>query len=116
MLLRHIDSGHFVLNLSVPLVLEYEDVLKRMCRQLGMTLGDIDDFLDYICSVSVSTNIFYLWRPFLKDPKDDLVLEAALSSGSKYIVTYNRRDFLGVGKLGVKILTPKELLQKIGVI
>jgi len=104
------------LHVAVPLVLEYEDVLKRMHRDFGLSLKDIDDFVDYLCKVCVQTDIFYLWRPYLKDPKDDFVLEAGLSSGSKFIVTYNERDFIGVERLGISVISPKMLLKKIGVI
>lgn len=116
LLLTHINHECLCVHVSVPLMLEYEDVLKRMRRNLGMSLQDIDDVLDYVCKVSVPIEIFYLWRPFLKDPKDDLVLEAGLSSGSKFIVTYNERDFVGVEKLGISVISPKLLLKKIGVI
>jgi putative PIN family toxin of toxin-antitoxin system len=113
-LLSLIDSPKFEINISVPLILEYEDVAKRQSRQLGLTHSDIDDILDYICLCANHWRIFFLWRPYLKDPRDDMVLELAVESQSKYIITYNRRDFEGLEKFGIATKSPKELLQEIG--
>ncbi len=65
----------------MPLVLAYEAVAKRHARELGLTFGDIETVLDYICSVASHRRIFYLWRPVLKDPGDDMVLELAVEAG-----------------------------------
>ena len=83
-------------------------------RSLGLDAATIDDILDYVCHVALRREIFFLWRPFLKDPKDDLVLELAVESESEFIITYNKRDFAGIEKFGIKIITPKEFLRKLG--
>lgn len=99
--------------MSVALLFEYEDVLKRDSRKLGFKHVDIDSLLDVICSLCSLQKIHYLWRPFLPDPKDDLVLELAVASGSKTITTFNKKDFKGVEKFGVQVLSPKKLLEEI---
>jgi putative PIN family toxin of toxin-antitoxin system len=114
LLLRLIDSGKFEVHLSVPLVLEYEEVCKRHVAATPLTEEEIEAILDYICKVAHHQPIFYLWRPFLKDPKDDMVLELAVAAGCDCIVTYNVRDFQGAEDFGVRVLTPKEFLQEIG--
>jgi len=114
-LLTLIGQNKFDINLSVPLILEYEDVAKRLIGGTALNEEDINDILDYICSVSNRREIFYLWRPFLKDPKDDMVLELAVTSNCDMIVTYNKKDFKGVEEyFGIRLLTPKELLLEIG--
>lgn len=113
-LFMDIGSGLFDINISVPLILEYEGAAKRLISETELTSGDIDDIIDYICSVAKHWKIFYLWRPFLRDPKDDMVLELAVTSKSNFIVTYNKKDFQGSENFGIKILTPKEFLKKIG--
>lgn len=113
-LLSLMDSSKFKFNLSVPLVLEYEAVAKRMSRAIGLTYQDIDDVIDFMCTIGKHRKVHFLWRPSLKDPNDDFVLELAVESESKYIVTYNIRDFLGAKKFKVKVITPQELLRIIG--
>ena len=115
-LLSAIDSGLFELCVSVPLILEYEATLLRHAPSLRLSRRDISDFLDYLCSVAWRQSIFFLWRPLLRDPGDDMVLEAAASGGCRYIVTFNKRDFVTTNPLPVRIVTPQEFLRTIGVV
>ncbi len=61
-------------------------------------------------------DIFFLWRPFLSDPSDDLVLEVAGAGGCDAIITYNKRHLKNVEKFGLRVLDPREFLPEIGVI
>ena len=106
----------FRIHLSVPLVLEYEEIAKRHARALALTHRDIDDILDYLCSAAGLHDIFYLWRPYLPDPEDDMLLELAVEAGCQRIVTYNQRDFRGIEQFGLRAVTPQEFLREIGVI
>ena len=72
-LLSVIDTGQFDFHLSVPLVLEYTDVLLRELPNLYLSHEEVDDIIDFYCAVGVQHEIFFLWRPFLRDPKDDMV-------------------------------------------
>jgi putative PIN family toxin of toxin-antitoxin system len=116
LLLSKIGSDSFDIVLSVPLVLEYEDVLLRQIPSMGMRTGDVDVVLDYLCSIAELKKVFFLWRPFLPDPKDDLVLELAVAAGCSAIVTFNERDFRGTDKFGIQVLTPAAFLKEIGVL
>jgi putative PIN family toxin of toxin-antitoxin system len=109
-LLQQIGTGTFELNISVPLILEYEAVLKRLARELGLTHAEVDDVVDYVCSVASHREIFYLWRPFLPDPKDDMVLELAVECGATHIVTHNLRDFVGIEQFGIMPIRPGDFL------
>ena len=62
----------------------------------------------------VQTNA-YLWKPYLRDPFDDHVLEFAINAGAETIVTFNKKDFLKAESLGLKIQTPKEFLEEMEV-
>ena len=113
-LLSLAGTGLFEVHLSVPLVLEYEDVLLRKSTSLPVTREVISDVIDSLCALGHHHEIHFLWRPYLRDPKDELVLEIAIASQSEYIVTYNKRDFVGAEEFGVKAVTPKEFLKEIG--
>jgi len=109
-----INSGKFNVHISVPLVLEYEYVAKRLLEEIPLTEQDIENILDYLCAVSQQQKVFYLWRPFLKDPKDDMVLELAVAAQCNFIITYNKKDFRGSEHFGLRVVTPREFLQEIG--
>ena len=113
-LLSLLGTGRFEIHLSVPLVLEYEEVLQEKSRDLGLAEGDIDDVLNYLCRVAGLHEIHFLWRPRLKDPDDEMILELAVEAGCDYIVTYNKQDFSGVQTFDIKLVTAKELLHQIG--
>ena len=114
--LSEVGGRRFEIALSVPLVLEYEDALLRASTATGLSQADVDALLDYFCSVGHQQSIFFLWRPLLPDPKDDLVLELAVAAGCRTIVTHNVRDFRGADGLGVTAQRPVEFLRSVGVL
>jgi len=65
--------------------------------------------IDYLCSIARKQEVFFLWRPLLRDPNDDMVAELAVSAGAA-IVTHNLSDFAGVERLGVALFAPSEFL------
>ena len=65
-------SGRYEICLSVPLVLEYEEVLQR---RTALAEEDVLIVLSHLTRVAHRQAIFFLWRPVLPDPKDDMVLE-----------------------------------------
>jgi putative PIN family toxin of toxin-antitoxin system len=113
-LLSLIGKNRFEICVSVPLILEYETVFLDQLDELHLTAHDISDLLDFLCTVSKRQDIHYLWRPYLRDPKDDLVLEVAVAGNCDAIITYNARDFSGSEKFGVQIVAPGEFLKRIG--
>ena len=114
LLLSLVGTERFGINLSVPLFLEYEDVLMRRESGIRLSASEIDAVLDFHCSVARRHEIFFLWRPFLRDPKDDMVLELAVKAGCPFIVTYNERDFAGCERFGIEPLNPAAFLKRIG--
>ncbi len=112
-LLRHVKADSFQPIISIALILEYEDVLSRKGLH-SLSAGDIQVLLDFIVLKAKHQPIDYLWRPFLSDPKDNMVLEVAFNSAAKCIVTHNLRDFKGCEQLGIKAVTPSDFLKTLG--
>ena len=113
-LLELLDEGRFAIAVSVPLVLEYEQEAVDLVGRLPLSQGDIEAVIDYLCAVAQPCEVFFLWRPFLRDPKDDMLLELAMAAGCDAIVTHNKKDFSGAEQLGVRILSPKGFLAELG--
>jgi len=109
-ILRLIECGRVIPLLSTTLLFEYEEVLKRNQKMLGLSDRAVNDVLDGLCVRGEPRKIHFLWRPHLSDPKDDHVLELAIAAGGVDIVTHNVKDFANALSLGVRILTPAQLL------
>ncbi len=112
-ILRAIDEGRLRIVLSTALLFEYEDILRRHQEILNLSNQGIDKILDNLCLLSDHQKIYFLWRPRLPDPKDDLILELAVAAGVKSLVTHNADDFKGSELFGVKAITPKQMLEEI---
>lgn len=109
-----VGQGRFEIVLTVPLVLEYEDAMSRHLDDAAMRSAGLQGFLDYLCSIARQQSISFLWRPRLRDPRDELVLEAAVAGECDGIVTFNVRDFAGVERFGLWVEAPQVFLRRIG--
>lgn len=118
-LLREVGAEQLQPLVSVPLFFEYEAVLTRSeltleCR-LGKEKFSLNDFVDYWALVCQPVKLHFLWRPFLSDSADDMVLETAVNGGADYLVTFNLRDFAQAGNLfELDVVTPAEFLSILG--
>jgi predicted nucleic acid-binding protein len=113
-LINSIPAAEFQLCLSVGLYIEWQAVLTRRENLLpGRTEKDALGFLRYLASQAHLQEIHFLWRPFLADADDDMILELAFAAGCRYIVTHNVKDFHGSEELGVTAITPRDFLNLI---
>ncbi len=112
-LLSRVGGRDFQIAVSVPLVLEYEYALLNHRKENRLSEAEIGAILDYLCSTAERQEIFFLWRPGLRDPKDDMVLELAVAAEADAIITHNLRDFAGASNFGVEVVRPQEFLKSL---
>jgi putative PIN family toxin of toxin-antitoxin system len=112
-LLQALHAERFRLLASVPLFLEYEAVLKRP-EQLAVgrrSEAMVDAFLDALTLHVEPVHLFFLWRPQLRDPADEMVLETALNGRAEVLVTFNIDDFTAARRFALPVLTPAGFLR-----
>jgi putative PIN family toxin of toxin-antitoxin system len=100
--------GEHTVLVSVALVLEYEAVLTRPehLAAFSLTAGQIGRLLDGLCSIAEHVDASNLWRPVLRDPDDEMVLETAAQGRADLLLTFNVRDFAGCERFGIEALSP----------
>jgi len=102
-------------QIGLKLFKEYEDVLSRkdIIDKSKLSSTEIEDLLNSLMSVSRWNEIYYLWRPNLQDESDNHIVELAVASNAKYIITHNKKDFnFNNLKFNFEILTAKEFFEK----
>mgnify|MGYP000042828713 CR=1 FL=1 len=113
--LRYALKEKFIPQFGQKLFKEYEDVLSRehIIKNSKLSKDEIDELLNALLSISKWNEIYYLWRPNLKDEGDNHIVELAVASNSKYIITNNKKDFLDKElNFEFEIVSAKEFLQK----
>ncbi|MGC8535964.1 MAG: putative toxin-antitoxin system toxin component, PIN family [Rhizomicrobium sp.] len=101
----------FTMLASVPLMIEYQAVMTRPehLEASGLSADEVNVLLEAVAAVVEPVRLAFLWRPAVRDPDDDMVLEAAVNGRADAIVTFNIRDFREVARrFGVKVLAPGE--------
>jgi putative PIN family toxin of toxin-antitoxin system len=113
-LVQAVRSGLVQMCCSPALFLEYEDVLKRgpQLQASGLALDDVDAILAELAGLVRPVQTHYQWKPQLRDPADEMVLEAAVNAQAQAIVTYNLRDFVPARRFGVEVLNPEQSFRR----
>ena len=115
-ILRAARQGRATLLASMPLALEYEAVISRTEHRLaaGLSEREVKIFLTALVALAEAVTTHFLWRPQLRDPSDEMVLEAAINGRADALVTFNVRDFGTVpAQFGVEIMLPREAIRRI---
>ena len=113
--LQLVASRRLKILATPPLFLEYEDVLKRPEQRLahGLSLTSVDEFLAELAALIEPVDVHFQWRPQVRDPNDEMVLEAAINGEADALVTYNVADFAAAAeRFKIQILRPAELLKR----
>ena len=115
-LLRMARRSEVTLLANVALALEYEATCKlaEHCLAAGLDLHEVGVFADAVLAMAEPVETHFMWRPQLRDPADELVLEAAVNGQAAAIVTFNRRDFgAATARFGIDVLMPAETIRRI---
>jgi putative PIN family toxin of toxin-antitoxin system len=116
-LLMAARRNRIMLVANVALALEYEATCRLAEHRLasGLDLDQVGIFVDAVIAMADPVESHFIWRPQLRDPGDELVLEAAVNGRAEAIVTFNRRDFGAIPqRFGIELLLPVEALRRIG--
>lgn len=115
-ILRAVRQGRVTLLLSVPLAIEYEAICRRAEHRLesGLSERQAEQFMTAVVAMAEPVETHYLWRPQLRDPDDEMVLETAANGRAELLVTFNRRDYGDApGLFGIELLLPREAMERI---
>jgi putative PIN family toxin of toxin-antitoxin system len=114
--LRLVAARRLVMLATPPLFLEYEEVLKRAEHRLehGLSEEQIDEFPSELAALTEPVESHFQWRPQIRDPGDEMVLEAAINGDADALVTYNARDFMAAAvRFGLLVLGPADVLKRV---
>ena len=110
-LVSMLPTPEIEIALTVVVYTEWQAVMTRSENlPPGATPDDALAFLRYLASIAHLQDVHFLWRPFSRDPGDDMIVECAVAASCEYIVTHNVKDFRRVEELKVQVITPAELL------
>lgn len=116
---RLIDQAfarRFTLLLSVPLALEYEATCcdPPQMSASGLSKPDVQTIIEALCAVAEPVRSWFLWRPQLRNPSDEMVLEAAINGAADALVTFNQRHFAdSPERFGIAVVAPQEALRRL---
>lgn len=115
-IIRAARYRHLSILASATLLIEYEAICKRREHRLAASLepSDIENFLDTLMAIIVPVEPFFSWRPQLRDPEDEMVLEAAINGKADAIISFNLRDYGSAPeRFGIQLLQPSQAIRKL---
>lgn len=116
-LMRKCLEGSFSPLMGAALYAEYEDILgrKHLFARSRLDQDERDELLDIYLSHCTWTQIYYGWRPNLRDEGDNHLIELAVAGNAQYLVTYNLKDFknMDLQFTELQIISPEALLSEV---
>jgi putative PIN family toxin of toxin-antitoxin system len=110
-LLSMLNDPRWQINVSVALLLEYEEILKRESGVLGISFEEVDTIVNALANVGNRRAIPYSWRPLSHDADDDFLVELALNIRADHVITYDLRHLRVLSELGLSVITPRVFLE-----
>ncbi|MFT3820534.1 MAG: putative toxin-antitoxin system toxin component, PIN family [Rubrivivax sp.] len=115
-LLRRVHDGRLSMLASMALFAEYEAVLTRpaQLRAARLDADAMRQLLDELAERALPVQGWFQWRPQVRDPADEMVLEAAVNGRADVLVSFNRRDFGDApARFGIVLATPGQFLRSL---
>jgi predicted nucleic acid-binding protein len=115
-IIRAVRQRQATLLLSVPLAIEYEAVCGRPehRREAGLSSRQVEIFLDALIALAEPVQTYFLWRPQLRDPNDEMVLAVAVTGRADALVTFIVQDYgTAAARFGVAVVLPREAMARI---
>jgi putative PIN family toxin of toxin-antitoxin system len=112
-ILRAVRQGRVTLLVSVPLAMEYQATCSEAEHQLAAGLSErrVEIFLDVVVAMADPVKTHFLWRPQLRNPSDEMVLETAVNGRADALVTFNVRHFgTAPARFGIEMMLPREAI------
>lgn len=97
-------------------MIEYEAVLTRAehITVVGLDIAEVNAILDAVAQVCTPVSLRFLWRPRLKDPGDEMVLETAVNGGADWLITFDVRHLAQVARdFGIRVMRPPEAWKEV---
>ena len=101
---------------GVALVLEYEAKCteSKHYTAAGISHRSALNFVDTIATLAEPIDMHFFWRPQLRDPADEMVLETAVNGRANSIVTFNLRHYGDAPRrFGIEVLQPSQAIWRI---
>lgn len=115
-LLKLVLEGRFQALMGEALFHEYEDILARnaLFIRCPISAREREELFNAFLTCCEWVNIYYRWRPNLRDEADNHLIELAVAGQAELIITRNIRD-LTSGELlfdDFRIVTPEKFLKE----
>lgn len=115
-LLNEVAYRRLSLLVTAPLMTEYRSMLMSPVQRLlhGRAEEAVERFVIALAAAAEPVATNFRWRPQLSDTLDELTLQAGVMGRADALVTLRPTRFASARRLELKVVTPAELLGRLG--